>query len=101
MPTRERAVPPDITIAAAARLRVERKKRGLSMSEMSALCIQHRCDIHPAGCNVSMATINQIENGVIVTASERRTRFLSVDELWLFCEILGMTPSELLGKEQK
>jgi len=99
MPTRERAVPPDITIAAAQRLREERKKRKLSMSEMSALCIQHRCPIHPDGCNVSMATINQIENGVIVTATERRTRFLSVDELWLFCEILDMTPDALLGRE--
>ena len=99
MPTRERAVPPDITIAAAARLREERKKRRLSMTEMSALCIQHRCDIHPAGCNVSMATINQIENGVIVTADERRIRFLSVDELWLFCEIFGMTPDEFLKRE--
>lgn len=99
MPTRERAVPPDVTIATAARLREERKRRGLSMSEMSALCIQHRCAIHPAGCNVSMATINQIENGVIVTAHERRVRFLSVDELWLFCEILNMTPDSLLGRE--
>lgn len=100
MPVRERAIGPDVTLRISARIRELRQERNWSMSDLSDALSKHRCAVlHPDGCRLSVATINQVENGVIVSKDYRRVRILSADEVVAFAHVYNVTVAELFGED--
>lgn len=92
-----KAVNTAISERVADNIREIRLARKWSMAVLSMQLHDHRCALHANGYDMSPAIINSIENGVSAQHGyPARTRPVTVDELFVFAEVLGVKPADLL-----
>lgn len=90
---RVRAVSPDISRRVGYNIRKIRKQRGIFRPDLSWL-------MHEAGYDISEAVLKNIEGGYPgkTTSTGKKPRWITVDELYAFAEVLDVSIEELFSE---
>ena len=82
MPARSRQIGPEVSTQVAKVLRAEREKLNWSRNDLSLA-------IAEAGYSLGASAIQNIENGVRMTAGNKYQRLVTVDEVHVLMQVLG------------